>query len=565
MGAYAPHSAVGRAMMPWKVRESVDRGLLAWLLAMGVLLAIRIGPESLAPALTRDSFQYLSVANQMAHRQVAQTPLVHYDAERSFGVVPAPMVTFPLGYPAAIAPLAWLGVPLPMAALLVNIASALLCVALLWWCTGALGIARPHRHVSMAIMVVNAFFLAFTGMGMSELLFTAVSLGAITLTLASRNATGRTAGWWWIAAGIAFGMAYHVRYAGLFLMVGLVALLARHLAIGQWRTAAGYGLAATIAGGLASLGIARNMHLVGHWLGRDSDPVRHPVSNVLLQSVRAADLLVLGPGSGDAAKLLAPRVLFVALIVFAGAFAVRRLFQGAGRRRIVSQRETGFGADLPILLAVYGACMFYAAITTNISYGPRMFVPMVPVIALLAGIALTHILDGATPASARVVRGAFATAFLVYLVMNLSAVRYPQADRAHLVQTDLSARTSDGRSVRDVVRHLVGPDGVVVANNGQAVGYVLDRATISLPGPRYSKVRWNERALRRLVDRYHAKVVLITAPDSAQPADDDLIPTVFVQRLAQGMSPAWLQLESRAGNMLVYVPIVSDSTASNGS
>ena len=562
MGADTTYGAIGRTVRPGR-GLLLDRGLVAWLMAAALLLTVRIAPEREAPALTRDSFQYLSVANQLAHGRDAQTPLVHYDAERSFGVVPAPMVTFPVGYSAAIAPLSRF-LPLAQAALVVNVASVLVCVVLLWWCTGALGLRAPHRHGAMAILVVNAFFLAFAGVGMSELLFTAFALAAVTLVLASRSATGRTAAWSWLAAGVAFGAAYHVRYAGLFFIVGLLVLAVLHQALGRRRVAAGYAAAAAVASALAGVGIARNLHLVGHWLGRDGAPVWHPIPGVLFESVRAADLVLLGPGSGAAVPLLPPRLLLVLLALLVTGLVVWRVMRPGRPSRAVAW-PVGFGVDLTILLAVYGACMFYAGVTTNISYGPRMFVPLVPLVALLAGMALAAAPPLATLPAPRLARLALWAAFLLYAGLNLSAIRYPQVDRARLVEAELNARTRDGVSVREVVRRLAGRSGIIVANNGQAVGYVLDRATVSLPGPRYSAVRWNEGALRRLVDRYQAKVVLITAPDSAQPADDDLIPTPFVGRLARGTPPAWLHLEGRAGNMLVYVPVDTDSSASSHS
>ena len=47
--------------------------------------------------------------------------IVHFDAERSFGVVPAPIVTFPMGFPLVIALISRLGVAPETAASLISI------------------------------------------------------------------------------------------------------------------------------------------------------------------------------------------------------------------------------------------------------------------------------------------------------------------------------------------------------------------------------------------------------------------------------------------------------------
>ena len=75
--------------------------LSAWIGLVAVLMLLRALP-AFAPALSPDSFQYLSTAKNMLQGLFGYTSLIHYDVERSFGVVPAPMVTFAMGYPILI-------------------------------------------------------------------------------------------------------------------------------------------------------------------------------------------------------------------------------------------------------------------------------------------------------------------------------------------------------------------------------------------------------------------------------------------------------------------------------
>ena len=88
--------------------------LTVWLCLLAGLLLLRALP-AFTPALRPDSFQYLSAATNMLQGSFGDTSLVHYDVERSFGVVPAPMVTFPLGYPILIVLISLLGASLQSA------------------------------------------------------------------------------------------------------------------------------------------------------------------------------------------------------------------------------------------------------------------------------------------------------------------------------------------------------------------------------------------------------------------------------------------------------------------
>ena len=85
--------------------------LWAWTVACAILIAFRIYP-GFTPYFVNDSFQYLSMAQNALQGHFGYSSIVHFDAERSFGVVPAPVVTFPMGFPLVIALISRLGVEL---------------------------------------------------------------------------------------------------------------------------------------------------------------------------------------------------------------------------------------------------------------------------------------------------------------------------------------------------------------------------------------------------------------------------------------------------------------------
>ena len=101
--------------------------------------------------------------------------------------------------------------------------------------------------------------------------------------------------------------------------------------------------------------------------------------------------------------------------------------------------------------------------------------------------------------------------------------------------------------------HL-GANEVIVANNGQAVGFVLGLPTVSLVGPHFSTLEWDEMAVQETVRRFDAGVVVISVPPPALLGDDDYLPSAFVRRLAVGDAPPWLRLVHRSSDVLVYVP-----------
>ena len=194
-----------------------------------ILIAVRVIHAS-GPLLGNDSFQYLSMADNAVHGRIAFTSIVQYDAERSLGVIPAPVVTFPAGYPLAVALVSRLGLNFETAALLISALSMIACVPILAWLASRLGLSTGARIVVLAAFSINALVSKYGADALSEGLFTLLVLvGAALLVSARLHSAGETRRLW-LAAGLAFGAAYFVRYAGLFLVVGLGVLCVRHLA-----------------------------------------------------------------------------------------------------------------------------------------------------------------------------------------------------------------------------------------------------------------------------------------------------------------------------------------------
>ena len=534
--------------------------LWIWVCVAAGLLALRLYP-AFAPALGHDSFQYLSAADNALAGRIGYTSLIHYDVERAFGVLPAPMLTFPSGYPLAIAFVSLVGVSTKTAALILSGASAVGCIPLLLWLGLQLGFSRGICHVVVGCFVLNGIVNEYSSAALSESLFMFLALSGIAALVAARLRNGGALRYW-LLAGFAFGAAYFVRYAGLFFIVGLALVTARHLATRERLLVTGHAIALAVASAFVMAGVARNMLLVGNWHGRDEMVVNNPLPWVLSQTVLAINGLFLGIGTGRSAPggTFAPKAAFVALLVMGIALLAWSRWR---QRRIVIQPPSPvlhIGTDLLLLSATYVACMIYAGHASSIAYGvARHFLVLVPLILLLFGLLLRFLLPNVERGVTghRIPLAALAISFCCYAYLNVLVIRKPLEDQEALVAEQFNSRPSGMATSRAAVLTLVGPQGAILANNGQAVGYFLRRPTISTVGPVFSNIVWDEQTVRDTIQRFHVTAVVITAPAPGRPENSD-IPSPFIGQLAQGSAPAWLKLADRSATLLTYVPVSSD-------
>jgi len=474
------------------------------------------------------------------------------------------MVTFPLGYPLAIALVSLLGLPVQGAAFAVSALSTVACVPLLAWIANQLGWSRMLRNATVATFVFNAAVIDYGASASSEALFTLVILLGVTALVAARLDPdgGR---WRWAAAGLAFGAAYFVRYAGLFFVLGLALVVIRRLLASNRGAAKGYAVAFAIASIIVLVGVARNFLLVGNWRGGNEKIVSNPLLSLLVETaVAVKDLFVgtgfglfVGPAFGTGWISIARALLLVSLVAAGIGWLI---WSRQGRQQRANHDDVilkSVGIDLLLLVGVYVACMFYAGLTTVISYGTRMFVPLLPLLILLIGLEVHSILT--TPARPNASRTpallALGASLCFYVIVNVFLILRPSAP------SDPSSftRTVEGISAQSMVRSLTGPTGVIVANNGQAVGHVLGRPTVSLVGPHYSAMEWNEKAVREAVHQFNAAAIVIYVPTAAESNNDDFVPSPFVRQLAQGDAPSWMKLVYRSNELLIYAPRFASS------
>jgi hypothetical protein len=288
--------------------------------------------------------------------------------------------------------------------------------------------------------------------------------------------------------------------------------------------------------------------------------IHNPLSAALNETVLAVNALLLGAGTSTAtpAGTFVFKAAFVALVV-AGVL-VLTWSSAQHRAATIGARgrtdDVGQGIDLLILAALYVACMFYAGVTTSISYGSaRNLVPIAGLLFLLFGwgVALAPRSTTGSPRLERIALVLLGTSLLPYAYLNaLVSLRHP-VDASAAVTAQMDELVDGKKTIREAIAELVGPDGVIMANNGQAVGHVLGAKTVSLIGPAFSTTVWDEVSVESAIRRFNVQAVVITLPAPGRPADE-AIASAFVRQLAQGAAPPWLTLAFRSAGVLVYVP-----------
>jgi hypothetical protein len=221
-----------------------------------------------------------------------------------------------------------------------------------------------------------------------------------------------------------------------------------------------------------------------------------------------------------------------------------------------------------LLLGAYCAAMVYAGLFTVISYGWRMFAPVLPLTLLLLASLLTLAVGRETldEGRYRAGRGLLALALLPYAWLNLgwfasdplSPGLPPSAARFDV------AGGPAGESPRQAIRRLLGERGVLVATDGQMTSYALGVPTVALAGMRFTEVNWTEAAVREVMARYDARALALSAP-VADVDPVDALPSPFLRSVFEGRAPDWLEEVTRTDAVVVLRPRLPPNRQPRGS
>jgi len=515
-----------------------------------VLVTIRVGPTNHA-LLYDDSFQYLSVAENARQGFGIKTSIAHFDEERSWGALPAPITTFPVGYPLAIAAVSATGLHPQTAALFISMFSCSAIILLIEFIFRLMGITPFWRMIGVAAFVLNCITLTLAASAVSEALFTALSLSAVALlALALRRCEAKKS---WvacaIAAGLALGCADWVRYAGLLFWVGISAAGIAMLLSNRRNTAR----PVLLTGAVAALPIfaqaLRNIVLVGSWRGGNTKVVARSLPELAHLFETAVRDLLLGRTAWTHLPLV--RILLAVVLCIPLAMGVLRFIRSR-HTNLTMQDRLPQDTDLVVLvlLSTYLASILYIASRTMISLEARLLFPIFPVLILLLGSTLQHgELSASSTRRRRVWLGLSLATLLLYGSIQLDAFHRapPQPAQSDAV-AELASKDSRGMATSDIIRRLTGAHGTLMATNGQALGYLLGVPTVSLVGPEFSSRRWDEGYVRDTIRRFSVSAVALNR-FSPPGGDSD-----FISDLASGHAPSWLIPVATTPLVVIYRP-----------
>lgn len=525
-------------------RSTVARRELA--LYVGIMLGLAGARLALAggPQFFNDSYQYLSVAENLRERGAIATSIVHFDEERARGVLPAPETTFPPGYALLIAALSWTTLPLPWAGLLLSLVAGIAVLPLLRACATGLSLGAGGTRASLLIWAFSAQASLYAVTLYAEAVFTFVCVGALALLLRDLRQSDRPS-WRAPAALLMLGVAFWVRYAGLFFVVAVHAFALVHLARSRAAGAARWALSLLACDVVVALLMARNVAIAGAWTGGNSRPVHHDAGLVAHWLAVSAYELTLG-------SIRDPRSLAVGpfIVALAGGAVLFVLAAGATRAwRIVGGASVSQAALLLLCVAgMYSAAMVYSGMTSQISLSARMFVPLLPVIALLAGLAVEFV------RASRLALAAGALLSVGYVGANVTSTFAPARVAEHrLVAEALAAPMESGEPLLRWFERTVPADAVLLAVEGQATGHVLQRETVSVVGRLFTDMVWDEGEVRRTVEKFGVDYVIVY-PQVVASGGVDRLDSEFLRDLSNRRPRPWLELAASNGRALVYRP-----------
>jgi hypothetical protein len=507
-------------------------GLLAGVLALWFAWS-----RDSAPYITNDGYQYLGAASNLASGSCFCTRLAMNDEQVAFGHFPIPFTHFAPGYPLLIAAISRTGIPAATAGYLLSAFGFLLA---LWLIQGiALGLgARPWIAAAFSLMwITHATALFYASTVGTESLFTASLLVIVALILRDVHLRG-TSFALLTGIGVVAGLSYWIRYAGLFLIGGAcVYLVAR-----GWRTPRAR--RGVLAGLLAAAALAvslqiRNSVYTGSWRGAFNSGGGQTLHTVTIQTSLAFFHLV--AGDRVPARLDTWMAIFLLSSALALFFGIRLLFR-------THFRMDGSSEPLGWTLFIgftYVAGVVLAALTTIADDLPRYYFAVYPLIPALAAVACSGIARG------------MKSLVVVVLVLSVVAVQArnlfvnpPQPDWV-ITKTMLAEEVRPGTPLLQWLRDHSSSEGSILAVEGQAVYYVLQRPVVAVvPADKTSRPT-DEQGFRSLMTQFRSRYLLLFpgAPAERIPEQNSYD---FLRSVASGNTPAWLKLAARTRDAAVY-------------
>jgi hypothetical protein len=484
--------------------------VVTWIaLTFAALSWVRISHD---PSLSNDAYQYLSEAHHLLTEHRLSTSLVFFDVERSHGQIPAPLTTFPPGYPVSIAVLEGQGASLERTGKLISQIAMSLTSGLLAMSLIGTGVGFIHRQLLMLLMLANATILGFGASVISEPLFTFFCVGAVlgAIWVEYRLAAARSFIVPALLAAAAAALTCWIRYAGYFVIAPLFLY-----ALLQWvryrNRQRSILMAIALIPVLSSVCLMlRNVALTGNWKGGNELVVHNRIAPLLQNYVVSHMHLFLGSHAvmfGFREGVLAVGILTLVVLAIVAA----RISRGPlplGPHPLAN-------ASLPLIfcIAVYTLFMWYVGIHTVVSFGGRMFMPLMPLYILLFALAISELdrrLRIQAPNAALALTAGLVLVAVGYAAVNARDLAMPYSLAPHEALAELYAMpTQNGQPMIDWVHQVVPSNEAILSEDSQGTGFLLNRPTVGMTTAEYSNERWECETIRPVMNRFHIRYVVL--------------------------------------------------------
>jgi hypothetical protein len=519
------------------------------MLAMAVMILLFV--HRFEVRFNNDSYQYLSVAENLRTRGEIATSIIEFDPERARGQLPAPETTFPAGYSLAINCLGVTGLSPEKAAWLVSMFSMLGVIPLLWWGAGVAGAPPDLRRLAVMLWAFNAQAILYACSIASEGLFTVLVLGGAALFIFAECNEGQAARTSLRAGMVLIGLAYWVRYAGILMVAGVLTyagLLALRRSSRFWS----WLLSLPLCLGIVLCGMMRNFWIAGTWKGGNTLAVHKSLTSVLYLFKGVCYHLILGNAKA--------RLLIGGIVLILGFLAIVLTLLAPGYKGIGRILFSNTSMLLAILCSVYCTGIIYLGTRTMISFGTRMFVPILPAFVLLCvAVAAKSWQKKIDLKVRRTISWLVVIGTLGYASTNLYSLGQDAQASPHLeISSVLGESAPDGVLLRDWVGINMRTDTPVLSVEGQATGYLLQRPTISMVGRTFSSRKWDEDEVRKTMLDYQVRYLIIY-PGIPAPFAPEQEESEFLQQLIAGKHPSWLLPVFRTAHVAIFELLQSRS------
>lgn len=492
-----------------------------------------------APVIANDSYQYLDAASSVASGGCLCIGMAHFDEQVAAGKLPVALTHYPPGYPLLIAGLSKLGPSPETAGYAISAAGFLLCIWLIWDIGCTLGASAPVLSIFGLLWALHSGALTYASAVLTESGFTAVFMALVALVVRDLKSEGRNPRVL-LGVGALAGLAYCLRYAGLFLIPPVLLYLVWRCRLNRdsWRWA--------FAGAIAICCFVLpifiwNIVQMGSWRGVFLASTSYNPIPAVIPTIMGWYWLALG---GHA--FLSPGIWLALVVVSAltlAAVALRGWRKGSGRRGAMFPIAAWIG--LFSLVYTAGVVLSIVSVANMNLVGrdvARYYLPLYPVLLGCLAAAASRVRSKARRAAMVIL----ACAVLTSHARDLLARPGPQG-RAILAD-DLAEEVVPGESLRQWLVSHASARTTLVSEEGQALHYVLQRPVVSIiEPPEFSNRAADGAAFRFLMYRYKSKYLLLFP---AIRASENRLP--FLQALLLGKGPDWLRVSARTHDAVAY-------------